>query len=112
MLIQFEQEIVKGVRSRYGDAVAGSTERFLTLRREMGQCVLDGLVGMGRELIAVKGTLPHGKWLAWGRDDLGTSSMTAERIMVVAQAYEANSTSMLNFTSLDATRLYRLASVD
>ncbi len=111
MMVSWEQNIVADVKNRYGTAVANSTERFLSLRREMGQCVLKHLVAMGRELIAVKKKLPHGKWMNWVRDDLGTNVKMAERTVDVTQAYDSNSTSMSNFESLDATRLYRLARV-
>ena len=111
MLASWEQNVVEGVRNRYGAVVAGATERYLSLRREMGQCALAHLVAMGRELIAVKKMLPHGKWQKWVRDDLGTEPRTANRIVDVAQAYDSNETTLSHFNSLDASRLYRLASV-
>ena len=111
MLIQLEQNIVEGVRDRYGAMVAGATERFLALRRELGQYTLDHLVAMGRELLAVKKKLRYGKWQKWLCDDLGTDRRTAENIVAVAQAYESNAKTFSHFNSLDASRLYRLAQV-
>ena len=111
MMTQLEQKVVADVKKRFGAVVARSTKRFLSARRELGKCTLDYLVAMGRELIAVKKKLKHGQWLSWVHKDLGTEVKTAERMIDVAQAYKANSTTLSNFESLDASRLYRLARV-
>ena len=97
------------MQKRYGAAVARSTKRFLSARREMNKCALTNLTAMGRELIAVKKKLAHGKWQTWVREDLRMAKATAARIIDVAQASESKVSALILFESMDTIRLYRQA---
>ena len=61
---------------------------------------------IGKDLVAVKASLPHGSFLPWIEAEFGMSNITAQRFMQVAEVYGGKS---INVMHLPITALYELA---
>jgi hypothetical protein len=63
-------------------------------------------IEIGKDLLEVKGSIGHGKFLPWIEAEFGMGQTTAYRFMDVAKVYEGKLTIV---GSLDHTALYELA---
>lgn len=66
----------------------------------------EDIIEIGRDLIAVKDSLPHGSFLPWIEAEFGMAERTARRFMDVARVYAGKSATVAD---LDPTALYELA---
>lgn len=67
---------------------------------------LNTIIEIGKDLIAVKESLPHGSFLPWIEAEFGMSDQTARRFMDVGRVYGTKSNIVLDLTP---TALYELA---
>lgn len=72
----------------------------------LNTAAIEDIIEIGRDLIAVKESLPHGAFLPWIEAEFGMSDMTAKRFMQVAKVYGAKSNMVFD---LQPTALYELA---
>jgi hypothetical protein len=68
------------------------------------------LIVVGKELLAVKAALPHGRFGCWLRAELGWTDRTARNFMAVAERF-GDKTEMLSDLGIDTTAAYLLAAV-
>jgi hypothetical protein len=76
--------------------------------RQLVERTLQDLVVVGRELLAVKGVLPHGRFGPWLRAEFGWTERTARHFMAVAQRF-GTKTEMISDLRIDPTAAYLLA---
>lgn len=87
---QSRQELVVFEKFDYTPLDANTAEQVQTaahrIRQLMKQTVED-LIAVGKELLAVKAALPHGRFLPWLHGEFGWTDRTARRFMAVAERF-------------------------
>lgn len=79
-------------------------DRLLAFRRLRRSA--EDIIEIGRDLLSVKASLPHGSFLPWIEAEFGMHQTTANRFMHVATHYGSKVSTVLN---LDPSALYELA---
>jgi len=69
----------------------------------------EDIIEIGRDLLAVKASLPHGSFLPWIEAEFGMSERSARNFMAVAERYAGKSAIVAD---LNPTALYALASAE
>jgi hypothetical protein len=77
--------------------------------RHMMKRTLEDLIAVGNDLLAVKETLPHGKFGPWLRVEFGWTERTARNFMTVAQRFGPR-TEIISELRIEPTAAYLLAS--
>jgi len=85
------------------ESVGAATRRLRDLERRTSEAIIE----IGKELLAVKAALPHGKFGTWLESEFGWTRMTAHRFMAVAERFGDLSQIV---TSASPSALYLLAS--
>ncbi|KXL53396.1 ParB-like nuclease domain protein [Anaerotignum neopropionicum] len=78
------------------------TKEFLHLKNETA----NNMIRMGKILIKVKDSLPHGKFGEWLENEVDFSQRSANQFMKIAREFGSNSQAISN---LESTKLYLLA---
>ncbi len=76
--------------------------------RLLMQQTLEDVIALGRELLAVKATLPHGQFHVWLRAEFDWNQRSAQRFMAVAQRFGSKSDTV-SIMRIDLTAAYLLA---
>jgi hypothetical protein len=76
--------------------------------RQMMKRTLEDLIAIGSDLLAVKASLPHGKFGPWLRAEFGWTERTARNFMIVAQRFGPK-TEMIADLRIEPTAAYLLA---
>jgi hypothetical protein len=91
-----------------GPTAAGIIRAAAARIRQRVKQTLDGIVGIGLELIAVKEALPHGEFGPWLKAEFGWTDRTAQRFMNVA-AWLKEISDTLSDMRLSPTAAYLLS---
>lgn len=75
--------------------------------RLLVQRTLEDVLAVGRELLAVKETLPHGQFGVWLRAEFDWTERTARRFMAVAERF-GSKTDTMSVLRIDLTAAYLL----
>jgi hypothetical protein len=86
------------------EKVQAAAERI----RETVKRTIEDLIGVGRDLLAVKEALPHGQFGPWLRAEFGWTERTARNFMAVAEQFGPK-TEMISDLKIEPTAAYLLA---